>query len=147
MVSLLFVPTGRGANSLQNCCPCSFCSHKQWCLTVLCELWFKVVFNSRTFFFELEAMNSSESRWRCIAIKISKYMKQECQPKLERDIEKFSRNKSFDSRARFGAIIIVPLKPKSTFYRIARLAIGLCFKNKKRWNYLSRKFKLLSWLS
>ena len=50
MVSLLFVPTGRGTNSLQNCCPCSFCSHKQWCLTVLCELWFKVVFNSNSFF-------------------------------------------------------------------------------------------------
>ena len=28
----------------------NFCSHKQWCLTVLCELWLKVVFNSNTFF-------------------------------------------------------------------------------------------------
>ena len=31
-------PHGRGANSSQNCCPRSFCSHKQRCLTVLSEL-------------------------------------------------------------------------------------------------------------
>ena len=67
-VSLLFVPPGWGANSSQNCCPCSFCSHKQRCLTVLSELWSKVTFNSNTFFLELKAMNSSKSRWRCIGI-------------------------------------------------------------------------------
>ena len=43
-------PPGRLANSSQNCCPCSFCSHKQRCLTVLSELWSKVTFNSNTFF-------------------------------------------------------------------------------------------------
>ena len=48
--SLLFVPPGRCANSSQNCHPCSFCSHKQRCWTVLSELWPKVAFNSNTFF-------------------------------------------------------------------------------------------------
>ena len=51
-VSLLFIPPhpGRLANSSQKCYPCSFCSHKQRCLTVLSELWSKVAFNSNTFF-------------------------------------------------------------------------------------------------
>ena len=30
-------PLGRGAHSAQNCCPCSFCSHKQRCLTIQIE--------------------------------------------------------------------------------------------------------------
>ena len=34
----------------------------------------------------------------------SKYMQQEFEPKLPRDILKMSRNKSFNFRARFGAI-------------------------------------------
>ena len=34
----------------------------------------------------------------------SKYMQQESEPKLPRDIFKMSRNKSFNFRARFGAI-------------------------------------------
>ena len=34
----------------------------------------------------------------------SKYMQQESEPKLPRDIFKMSRNKSFDFRAKFGAI-------------------------------------------
>ena len=34
----------------------------------------------------------------------SKYMQQEFEPKLPRDILEISRNKSFNFRARFGAI-------------------------------------------
>ena len=34
----------------------------------------------------------------------SKYMQQEFEPKLPRDILRMSRNKSFNIRARFGAI-------------------------------------------
>ena len=63
-VSLLLPPPpppslpGRLANSSQNCCPCSFCS----------SIW-ALIHGSVQFqylFLELEAMNSSESRWRCI---------------------------------------------------------------------------------
>ena len=52
--SLSFVPPGRGANSSQNCCPCSFCSHKQRCSTVLSELCYEVVYNPNTFFLNLK---------------------------------------------------------------------------------------------
>ena len=48
--TLSFVPPGWGANSLQNCHSCSFCSHKQRCWTVLSELWYEVASNLNTFF-------------------------------------------------------------------------------------------------
>ena len=48
--SLSFVPPGWGANSLQNCHSCSFCSHKQRCWIVLSELWYEVASNLNTFF-------------------------------------------------------------------------------------------------
>ena len=43
------LPPGWGANSLQNCHSCSFCSHKQRCWTVLFELWYEVASNLDTF--------------------------------------------------------------------------------------------------
>ena len=49
-----------------------------------------------------------------------------------------SRNKSFDFRARFGAIYSASIyKTKSTFYRIARLGIGFVLRIRKHWNYFS----------
>ena len=48
--SLSFVPPGWGSNSSQNRRPCSFCSHKQRCWTVLSELWYEEASNLNTFF-------------------------------------------------------------------------------------------------
>ena len=84
-VALLFVLPGRGANSSQNCCPCLFCSHKQRWLTVLCELWSEVAFNSNTFFLNWKQRTAVKAVEDAL-LNTSKCMKQEFHPELLRDI-------------------------------------------------------------
>ena len=114
--SLLFVPPGRCANSSQNCHPCSFCSHKQRCWTVLSELWPKVAFNSNTFFLELEAMNNSESAEDTrIAIHqnvCSRSFSQNCW----RIFKNFRGTSHSTSQQRLDQFIVL-LKLKSTFFK------------------------------
>lgn len=60
-VSLLLVPPGRGTNSLNNCRPNSFCTHKWRCSTVLFDLWYKVACNPYTFFLSLKQRTAAKA--------------------------------------------------------------------------------------
>ena len=99
--SLSFVPPGWGANSSQSCHSCSFSGHKQGAgPTVLSELRYKVVYNPNTFFWiGSNVQQKKPLRMHC---NTWKYMKQ--QQNCQGIYWKMSRNKSFDVRARFGAV-------------------------------------------
>ena len=117
--SLLFVPSGLGANSLQNCYFCSFCSHKQRCWTVLSELWYEVGSNLNTFSW----VGSNEQLLKSLKLHC-KYIKMYIAgvwAKTAKGCFKMSRNKSFYFKAKFGAIYSVS---KAKKYLLKNSTIG-----------------------
>ena len=76
----------------------------------------------------------------------SKCMQQEFQLKLRGDFSKMSRNKSFDFRARFGAIYSAS-KTKKYFLKnstIGNRVFKFVLRIRKHWNYFSRPFELVA---
>ena len=100
--SLSFVPPGWGANSSQSCRSCSFSGHKQRCWTVLSELRYKVAYNPNTF--SLNWKQRTAGRAVEDALQYIKMYVAGVWTKTAKEYFKMSRNKSFDVRARFGAI-------------------------------------------
>ena len=83
-------------------------------------------YNPNTFFQNWNtATYSRKSRWGCIAIH-QNVCQQEFEPKLPRDDLKMSRNKSFDVRARLGAIYSSP-KTKKYFLENSTISNRLLF--------------------
>ena len=83
-----------------------------------------VASNLNTFFLSWKQRTAVKSlKMHCYT---SKYMHQEFEPKLPRDILKMSRNKSFNFRARFGAIYSAS-KTKKYLSKNSTLANRLLF--------------------
>ena len=100
--SLPLVPTGWGENSSRSCRSSSFSGHKQRCWTVLSELQYKVAYNPNTF--SLNWKQRTAGRAVEDALQYIKMYVAGVWTKTAKEYFKMSRNKSFDVRARFGAI-------------------------------------------
>ena len=119
-------PPGWGANSSQSCRSHSFSSHKQRCWTVLSELQYKVAYNPNTF--SLNWKQRTAGRAVEDALQYIKMYVAGVWTKTAKEYFKMSRNKSFDVRARFGAIYSAS---KTKRYLLKNSTIGnrLCFQN------------------
>ena len=97
--SLSFVPPfpGWGANSSRGCRSCSISGHKQRCWTFLSELQYKVAYNPN--WKQCTAGIAVEHALQYIKMYVAGVW-----TKTAKGYLKMSRNKSFDVRARFGAI-------------------------------------------
>ena len=119
-VSLLFSPPWRATNFSQNCRPCSFCNHKQRCLTVLSELWSKVAFNSNTFFLNWK-------QWTAVkAVEDLQYVKMYVAGVSAKTAKGIFKEHSFNSGARFGAIYSAS-KTKRYFLKNSTIGNRLLF--------------------
>ena len=122
--SLSFVPPGWGANSSQSCRSCSFSGHKQRCWTVLSELQYKVAYNPNTF--SLNWKQRTAGRAVEDALQYIKMYVAGVWTKTAKEYFKMSRNKSFDVRARFGAIYS-PSKTKKYLSKNSTIGNRLLF--------------------
>ena len=93
---------GWGVNSSQSCRSCSISGHKQRCWTVLSELRYKVAYNPNTFFLNWKQRTAGKAVED--ALQYIKMYVAGVWTKTAKGYFKMSRNKSFDVRARFGAI-------------------------------------------
>ena len=100
--SLSFVLPGCDANSSQSWRSCSSTGHKQRCWTVLSELRYKVAYNPNTFFLNWRQRRAEKAVWD--ALQYIKMYLAGVWTKTAKGYFKNVENKSFDVRARFGAI-------------------------------------------
>ena len=119
-----FVPPGWGANSSQSCRSYSFSSHKQRCWTVLSQLQYKVAYNPNTF--SLNWKQRTAGRAVEDALQYIKMYVAGVWTKTAKEYFKMSRNKSFDVRARFGAIYS-PSKTKKYLSKNSTIGNRLLF--------------------
>ena len=108
------------ANSSQNYRSCSFCSHKQRWWTVLFELWYEVASNLNTFFLSWKQRTAVKVVENALEY-IKMYAAGVWAKTAKGYIFKMSKNKSFDVRARFGALYSAS-KPKK--YLLKNNTIG-----------------------
>ena len=100
--SLSFVLPGCDANSSQSWRSCSSTGHKQRCWTVLSELRYKVAYNPNTFFLNWKQRTAGKAVED--ALQYIKMYVAGVWTKTAKGYFKNVENKSFDVRARFGAI-------------------------------------------
>ena len=117
--SLSFVLPGCDANSSQSWRSCSSTGHKQRCWTVLSELRYKVAYNPNTFFLNWRQRRAEKAVWD--ALQYIKMYVAGVWTKTAKGYFKNVENKSFDVRARFGAIYSAS---KTKKYLLKRSTIG-----------------------
>ena len=117
--SLSFVLPDWDANSSQSWRSCSFTGHKQRCWTVLSELRYKVAYNPNTFFLNWKQRTAGKAVED--ALQYIKMYVVGVWTKTAKGYFKNVENKSFDVRARFGAIYSVS---KTKKYLLKNSTIG-----------------------
>ena len=125
LVALSFFPPRWYANSSQNYRSCSFCSHKQRWWTVLFELWYEVASNLNTFFLSWKQRTAVKVVENALEY-IKMYAAGVWAKTAKGYIFKMSKNKSFDVRARFGALYSAS-KPKKYLLKNSTIGNRLLF--------------------